>query len=179
MSKSTKNKGSDKGSDKKRTLTNAEKLKLLEGYRKYEDPTTWDSIPIGRHIRILKKDGTFIRGGFVKAFYTIDGHPYMLVENRTFDQGGQGYFMFKIKLDTVKRIFVKNSDTGSTNPMQSRPPLPEIKFDEFKHQNTEIELLEKKINLLEKVIDQQNSELHTFKKGWIILKKRCLLLSDI
>lgn len=153
----------------KKPLTTAEKLKLLEGYEKYEDPLIWNTIPIGSHVRLLKKDGSFIRGGFVVKFYMADNRPYLLLENNKYNRSPPNYLMFKINLDEVKRIFVKpdmsiptNSAPQQMQPIQSQRILP---FEEPRNvQSEEIELLEKKIELLEKIISQKDSELNSLRK---------------
>jgi hypothetical protein len=149
-----------------KTLSDADKLKLLEGYKKYEDPTNWDNIPVGSHVRILKRNGTFIRGGFVVAFYMADGKPYLLLENNKYNRTVPNYIKFKIKLDEVKRIFAK-VDTNPSIPNVSIPtisnPVPEE--PETKNiQAEEIELLEKKIELMDKIISQKDSELNSLRR---------------
>lgn len=142
-------------------LTSDEKLKLLKGYEKYDDPASWTSIPIGAHIRLLKKDGTFIRGGFVRNFYTNDGNQYLMLENNKFDRT-HNYMQIKIKLDNVKRIFVKPDNTPTMSI--PTPSLPTFEEPSTRIQGEEIELLEKKIDLMEKIISQKDSELNSLRK---------------
>lgn len=145
-------------------LSDSDKLKLLEGYKKYEDSSVWNSIPVGSHVRLLKKNGTFIRGGFVVAFYVADGKSYLLLENNKYNRNTPNYIKFKIKLDDVKRIFAK-LDTSMPQTF-SEPIQKTIAFEEPKIniQAEEIELLEKKIDLLEKIISQKDSELSSLRK---------------
>lgn len=171
-SKTTSNKKSDKSPDKspvKKPLTTAEKLKLLEGYKKYEDPLQWDSIPVGSHVRLLKKDGSFIRGGFVVKFYIADSRSYLLLENNKYNRSPPNYVMFKVKLDEVKRIFAKpdmNPQSQQMQLMQQTQPIQrQLPFEEPRNvQGEEIDLLEKKIELLEKIISQKDSELNSLRK---------------
>jgi len=142
-----------------KVLTNTEKLKLLDGYEKYDDPSTWNSIEVGTHIRLLKKNGDFIRGGFVKAFYTKDGVNYLMLESNKYNQANN--FIFKVKLDDVKRIFVKPS---TDLPIPQTKTLPELVSRDTDIQKEEIELLEKKIDLLEKIISQKDSEINSLRK---------------
>lgn len=171
-SKTSNKKSSDKSPNKpvKKPLTTAEKLKLLEGYKKYEDPLVWNAIPIGSHVRLLKKDGSFIRGGFVVKFYMADNRSYLLLENNKYNRSPPNYVMFKVNLDEVKRIFAKPDMNPQSQPMQPvqqmQPSLPrQLQFEEPRNvQGEEIELLEKKIELLEKIISQKDSELNSLRK---------------
>lgn len=153
----------------KKTLTSEEKLKLLEGYKKYDDPHQWTTIPVGAHIRALKKDGQFLRGGFVKSIYTSDGNTYLILENNKFDRV-KNYVSFRIKLDDLKRIFVKISslETSQASPVQTNTQLPQIENSRI--QSEEIELLDKKIDLLEKIISQKDLELNSIKKRIVALE---------
>ena len=77
--------------------------------------------------------------------------------------------MFKVKLDEVKRIFAKPDMNPQSQPMQqmqqTQPIQRQLPFEEPRNvQGEEIELLEKKIELLEKIISQKDSELNSLRK---------------
>jgi hypothetical protein len=86
--------------------TAAEKNALLVGYRMLKDPEQWKKLPIGVHIRMIKQDGSFLRGGFLKAFYDKGEKMYMAVENKKFNRY-KGYFVYNITLSNIKIIFFK------------------------------------------------------------------------
>lgn len=155
----------------KKQLTTEEKMKLLNGYKKFEDNTKWTTIPIGTHVRLVKADGSFIRGGFIKSFYSTGDETYMLLENRSFNREQEGYIVFKMALSNIKRIFVniKSMERVAQNPQISSPvqPKQELSIDlnasileshtrtieklerELSEKDAEIKSLNRRISILE------------------------------
>lgn len=100
---------------KTKNYTKLEIKKLLEGY--IEVPSElYEQIPVGAHVRYLKK-GTepagirFKPGSYVKNHWTNkDGTKFIQLQNRAYDIGGKGYFEFPITPNNVEKIWKKISD---------------------------------------------------------------------
>ena len=67
----------------------------------------WSDIPINSHIRYFKKDGTFVRGGFVTSHWlNKDGKPFIHLTN-SFKKRSAGYATWPMAHESVAKIFKK------------------------------------------------------------------------
>lgn len=91
---------------KKKEYTQDQIKKLLIGYIQVS-PSKWDDIPINSHIRYFKKDGTFVRGGFVTNHWlNKEGKPFIHLANN-FKKNAPGYATWPMAHEAVDRIFKK------------------------------------------------------------------------
>lgn len=113
-----------------------DKKKLLVGYRAYKDKKLWFKLPTGTHVRIIKDDGKFIRGGFIVSTYDTEGVMYMILESQKFNKQSKYYKTFRIKLNDTKIIFAK-MDTLKIilEEKQSNDPKVIIEQNINKHMN--------------------------------------------
>jgi hypothetical protein len=56
--------------NQKNIITNEEQEQLLEDYEEVRRES-WETLPVGIHIRYLRKDGTFRRGGYVISVVNV------------------------------------------------------------------------------------------------------------
>jgi hypothetical protein len=90
----------------KTAYTKEQIRKLLTGY--IEVPhNKWADIPLSSHIRYLKKDGTFVRGGFVTNHWlNKEGKPFIHVANN-FKKNAPGYKTWPMAHENVAKVFKK------------------------------------------------------------------------
>lgn len=96
-----------KAKKEKKVYTLDDKKKLLEGYRAYNDKKMWFKLPVGTHVRLIKDDKTFVRGGFIVSTYEKDGVMYMILESSKYNKQSRWYRTFRVKLNDTKVIFAK------------------------------------------------------------------------
>ena len=90
--------------------TPAEQEELLEGYHEVA-PELWDKIPQNAHIRALKGDGKFLRGGFVRNHW-VDGEGQKTTTIKTtFDERNSGYKTFPLKHTKLAKLWKKDDAT--------------------------------------------------------------------
>ena len=90
----------------KRTITEDEKRELLVGYITVP-PEKWDTIPYKSHIRYVKDDGTFVRGGFFKNYWKGKDETQMMQLENNLNRKTQGYATWAVALTGVKTIYKK------------------------------------------------------------------------
>lgn len=79
---------------------------LLSGYIEVSNEL-WADIPINSHIRYFKKDGTFVRGGFVTSHWlNKEGKPFIHLANN-FKKRSAGYATWPMAHESVAKIFKK------------------------------------------------------------------------
>jgi hypothetical protein len=79
---------------------------LLSGYIEVSKEL-WADIPINSHIRYFKKDGTFVRGGFVTSHWlNKEGKPFIHIAN-SFKKRSAGYVTWPMAHESVAKIFKK------------------------------------------------------------------------
>lgn len=79
---------------------------LLSGYIEVSKEL-WTDIPINSHIRYFKKDGTFVRGGFVTSHWlNKEGKPFIHLAN-SFKKRSAGYATWPMAHESVAKIFKK------------------------------------------------------------------------
>lgn len=79
---------------------------LLNGY--IEVPVDkWSDIPVNSHIRYFKKDGTFVRGGFVTSHWlNTEGKHFIHLAN-SFKKRIPGYATWPMAHESVTKIYKK------------------------------------------------------------------------
>ena len=135
---------------------------LLDNYT--EVPSNeWHNLHIGDHIRYMKSDGDFKRGGFIRK-KSEEKDVYFLLEN--FALGSKTtnskYISWTMHLSNVSKIFLKNKGGGNGDmddqlnqpipPMnQFIPPINQSISPQFNPSNTvELGFMQSKIDDLEK-----------------------------
>lgn len=134
---------------KKKTYTNVQIKKLLEGYIPVS-VGKWGDIPNKSHIRYFKKDGTFVRGGFVSSHWlNKEGKPFIHLENSF--KKGKGYASWPVAHESVKQIYKKISrdsgiemDTVRTKTTEMITHMNKI-VEAMKSQKSRIDSLEKEL----------------------------------
>lgn len=112
--KKSSNKKSNKKQYKKypsKSYTNDQIKKLLVGYIEV-GKHKWAEIPVGAHIRYIKNDGTFVRGGFVtNHWFNKEGKQFIHIANNL-NKGTPNYATWPMAHEAVARVF-KKPDTKS------------------------------------------------------------------
>lgn len=90
----------------KTTYTNEQIRTFLTGY--IEVPRIkWADIPVSSHIRYLKSDGSFVRGGFVcNHWLNKDGKQFIHVANN-FKKNAPGYKTWPVAHENVAKMYKK------------------------------------------------------------------------
>jgi ribosomal protein S16 len=85
--------------------------KLLQGYREVSR-SEWSKIKAGVHIRYMRKDGSFKKGGYVIAHgtRTVDGKDIRSI-GLAFTPRSM-FVKFQINLDTIERIWAEKKEIG-------------------------------------------------------------------
>lgn len=98
-----------------KNYTDKERKDLLKQYIQVPQ-RLFDKIPVGSHIRFLKKGDEpigerFKPGGYVKNHWTNkDGVPHIQIQNRKYSVGSKGYFEFPLVPDNIEKIWKKVPD---------------------------------------------------------------------
>lgn len=155
-----------------RTYTTEEKLEKIKGYTKYDNPDDWNDIPVGSHIRLIKRNGKFLVGGFVKSKYKAkDAGFRFTIENRKYNRNPKaGYHTFSIALNDIKRIFVKEDLGLGYKKLVEQSAAQNKKFEviaralknyskQLKQQERVIILQHEKIKELETTLEDVQSRL--------------------
>ena len=91
---------------KKKEYTPDQIRGLLNGYVQVA-ANKWADIPITSHIRYFKKDGTFVRGGFVTSHWlNKEGKPFIHLAN-SFKKKTPNYATWPMAHESVAKIFKK------------------------------------------------------------------------
>lgn len=144
---------------KKKEYTQDQINGLLSGYIQVS-VDKWADIPVSSHIRYFKKDGTFVRGGFVTSHWlNKEGKPFIHLAN-SFKKNSKGYATWPMAHESVTKIF-KKVDAKSG-----------IEMDAVRGKTTEII---GQINKLVEVVKQQRNRLDSqeedLKKLFAIVKR--------
>ena len=92
--------------ESKNKISEEDAKKLLQGYQVFYK---WDEIPVGTHIRYYKKDGTFVRGGFVQNHWiSKDGEHVIYLANSLYRNSN--YKNWPVKHSNVKTIYIKKKE---------------------------------------------------------------------
>lgn len=92
--------------------TNEQIKELLVGYIEVRKDK-WSDIPVGSHIRYVKKDGTFVRGGFVTNHWlNKEGKQFIHIANNL-KKNSPNYATWPMAHESVARLFKKpDAKTG-------------------------------------------------------------------
>lgn len=109
----------------------------------YEDvsPEKWSKLAYGTHIRYLRKDGTFRRGGFIKAIWVSDGIIKIDLASSMIPTANN----WRIVSNTIDKIWMKKTERGLEQN------YTEIKDD--------VEYCKKSIEFLKREIQKINNEM--------------------
>ncbi len=148
------------GGVKKTTEYTDEKINEMLTHYKEITKSEWLSIPIGTHIRYIKKDGKFQPGGFVRTKNTKEGKSYFILENDKFGSKARNpeYTFWPMNFDNVNRVFAKEAPEPSPAPTQNQPilnantksPMPSIAQSFNPQASVDVGFLQKQIDDLEK-----------------------------
>jgi hypothetical protein len=142
---------------KKKDYTQDQIKELLNGYIEVSKHL-WADIPTGSHIRYFKKDGTFVRGGFITNHWlNKEGKQFIHIAN-SFKKNSVGYATWPMAHESVEKIF-KKPDTKSGIEMDVvRSKTAEIigqinkLVDVVKEQKNRIDLQEAEIKKLYTIV---------------------------
>jgi hypothetical protein len=158
--KANKNSNKKTGQKYKKKEYTQEQIKgLINGYI-IVAPDKWADIPINSHIRYFKKDGSFVRGGFVTSHWlNKEGKPFIHVANN-FKKTAKGYATWPAAHESMQRIYKKVDKKSG------------IEMDVVRGKTTEIvgqiNKLVTFVKQLQTRIDDQDAEI---KKLYLIIKK--------
>lgn len=90
----------------KREYTEAQIKELLVGYIQVA-ADRWGDIPVGSHVRYVKRDGVFVRGGFVTSHWlSAEGKKFMHLANNL-ARGGAGYATWPVAHESLATVYKK------------------------------------------------------------------------
>lgn len=92
-------------------ITSTEKARLLEGYSKVA-PDKWLKLPVGSHIRYLRKDGEMRKGGYIRLI--TDGTIFLSNMPDIGVSNGTGW---AVRPATVSEIWVLGKPAYSASNM--------------------------------------------------------------
>jgi guanyl-specific ribonuclease Sa len=97
------------GAQSSKALTAAEIKEWLRGC--IEIPKDkWRTIPDNSHVSYVKKDGKFVKGGFIRLQYSKDGEHYIRYGSKLASWPGDKYYReFTIKLSNTSKIYKRVS----------------------------------------------------------------------
>lgn len=132
---------------------------LLNGY--IDVPREkWKDIPVDSHIRYIKKDGTFARGGFItNHWFNKEGKPFIHLANN-FKKKAKGYATWPIAHESVSKIYKKPDAKGSIEMDVVRGKTGEIisqinkLVDVVKVQKNRLDNQEEEIRKLYRIVKQ-------------------------
>ena len=157
------------------TYSTKQKMDLLEGYRKYEDPRKWVKLPAGAHVRIIKVDGKFLRGGFIRSVFKnqSDGEYRMSLENKKYNRQAPGYVTFSVPLKDIQRLFVKTTSLEQALKEQPSQPVQTDKESEkkFDIMVRALKNYSRHIEKLNNTVEEQQDEINSLKKRLVKLEK--------
>ena len=112
----------------KQKLNEGEISALLKNYT-LVPPDAWYNIPLQTHVRYFKKDGTFVRGGFLMS-YDKNGGGFAHVSNNLFEKAAN-YKIWPVNFSKVEKIYAKTQVQPPARPAASlsAPNTPRAKPD--------------------------------------------------
>ena len=145
---------SDKsGSEKKSKKLEPEDIKkLLVGYISV-NKQNWSDIPIDSHIRYVKLDGTFVRGGFLTSINIKNGKYFMYLTNNLYNSSNKKNW--PVAFDNITTLYKKIDKSSS------------IEMDTVKNKNVEIIT---QINKLVDIVKSQGVRLDQLEQKFRTLK---------
>lgn len=94
-----------------KTYTQSEKKSLLDNYSVLPK-SKWSTMVFGQHLRYLRTDGRFVRGGFLIEYFERDGKKTIRLANG-FTPHQKGYATWAIALDQLAEIYTRNGEIAS------------------------------------------------------------------
>ena len=144
--------------------TPEQKKELLQGYIEVSSEK-WADIPINSHIRYIKKNGTFARGGFVtNHWFNKEGKPFIHLANG-FQKRKNGYITWPVAHVSLMKVYKKIDRAGGIEMDVVRKKTTEIVgqinrlVDVIKHQKNRIDSNEADIKKLYLIIKKLSSRL--------------------
>ena len=90
----------------KRDYTEAQIKELLVGYIQVA-VDRWVDVPVGSHVRYVKRDGVFVRGGFVTSHWlNAEGKKFIHLANNI-ARGGTGYVTWPVAHESLVTLYKK------------------------------------------------------------------------
>jgi hypothetical protein len=114
--------------------------KLLVGYVSIPQ-IGWAAIDHGAHVRYVRLDGRFVRGGFVSGYSMQNGRRLLTLANG-FNATAKGYSVWTIGLDSIKFLYVKKASAPSDIRIAASP--------HSQSKTSEITMLKKTISDMQK-----------------------------
>lgn len=96
-----------------KTYTTEEIKKLLTGYQTVH-PMNYNKLNKKTHVRYFKKDGKFVRGGFVLNYWSRNGVDFVHLGNNL-NTSSQGYKAWPVALTNIKALYAKKQAEISDN----------------------------------------------------------------
>ncbi len=128
---------------------------LLKGYMRV-DAESWSDIPTNSHIRYIKKDGSFVRGGFVTNHWlNKTGKKFIHVANG-FNKNAQGYKTWPVAHENVSQIYKKPAPNTNIEMGVVDARFTKV-VDQVNKLTAAVKSLNKKTNLLEAEIRKLNA----------------------
>lgn len=128
--------------------------KLLKGYT-LVPRAQWQDIPVHSHVRYIKNDGKFARGGFVISHWFDKNKNPMTQLANGFNSGKKGYHTWPVAHLSVREIHKKDDGRAFTKgDADIKQELNVIKehankmIDTINNNNARIKDLEKKVTIL-------------------------------
>jgi hypothetical protein len=79
--------------------------KLLKGYKSVPI-ALWGELSYGTHMRYIRTDGRFVRGGFNSGYIESNGRKLVNIANG-FNASIKGYSAWTIALNSIKTLYIK------------------------------------------------------------------------
>jgi hypothetical protein len=96
-------------------LTDAQIANLIKGYEVLPS-TAWSDIPVNTHIRYTKRDGSFVRGGFVINHWARDGKQFIHVANNI-KQNTPNYIAWPVAHETIQTLYAKSDKPAESTKL--------------------------------------------------------------
>ena len=134
-------------------------INFLVDYNEVEKEE-WINIPVNTHIRYLRTDGKFRRGGFVQNIYNKDSKYFIMIQNG-FDENKKGYVKFPVAFNDISRLWanvvIENKEKEMKDEIKNElaSKINNCSSDMF----SEISSLELRIETLEENINSINKQL--------------------
>jgi hypothetical protein len=124
---------------------------LLEGYQ-IINPIYWDKIPYQSHIRYLRTDGKFIKGGFIIAVVNdFDQNNAPTLRFDLISNLNSKPVKWSVYKGNIAKIWIKSDEAVA--PQMSLPPTPIDKTKE------ELDYLKQSVDQMRQKMQQMENEL--------------------
>lgn len=120
--------------------------KMLNGYVSLPQKS-WAALDHGAHVRYIRLDGRFVRGGFVSGYSMQNGRRLLTLANG-FNATAKGYSVWTIGLDSIKQLYVKKTAVPSSSRISAAPNV-QTKTSEIATLKKIIADMQKRLDTLE------------------------------